>query len=78
MLIVCLTLLVTSAAPLASTFGTLNGLTQPYSELARTLALFITGTIFSISIKQQYRHGNLIYPAKSDMAKSSAQGPLTS
>ncbi|KAA1069629.1 hypothetical protein PGT21_030133 [Puccinia graminis f. sp. tritici] len=33
MLIVCLTLLVTSAAPLASTFGALNGLTQTIAVL---------------------------------------------
>ncbi|KAA1092608.1 hypothetical protein PGT21_008418 [Puccinia graminis f. sp. tritici] len=61
MSIVCLTLLVNSAAPSASTFGALNGLAQSCSELARTFAPFITGAIFSISIKQQYLNGNLIW-----------------
>ncbi|KAH9445683.1 hypothetical protein Pst134EB_023518 [Puccinia striiformis f. sp. tritici] len=58
---VCITLLVNSAAPSASTFGALNGLAQSCSELARTFAPFITGAIFSISIKEHYLNGNLIW-----------------
>ncbi|KAH9455158.1 hypothetical protein Pst134EA_022635 [Puccinia striiformis f. sp. tritici] len=61
MSIVCITLLVNSAAPSASTFGALNGLAQSCSELARTFAPFITGAIFSISIKEHYLNGNLIW-----------------
>ncbi|KAA1100759.1 hypothetical protein PGTUg99_024702 [Puccinia graminis f. sp. tritici] len=61
MLIVCLTLLVNSATPLTSTFGSLNGLAQSCSEPVRTFAPFITGTIFSSSIKQQYLRGNLTW-----------------
>ncbi|WAR61768.1 hypothetical protein PtB15_12B458 [Puccinia triticina] len=61
MSLVCLTLLVNSAAPSASTFGALNGLAQSCSELARTFAPFITGALFSISIKEHYLDGNLIW-----------------
>jgi len=59
--ILCLTLLVNSAAPSASTYGALNGLAQTGSELARTLAPFITGALFSISIDKQYVDGNLVW-----------------
>ncbi|PLW18603.1 hypothetical protein PCANC_09214 [Puccinia coronata f. sp. avenae] len=59
--IVCLTLLVNSAAPSASTFGTLNGLAQSTADLARTFAPFMTGAVFSMSIDQQYLHGNLVW-----------------
>ncbi|PLW32650.1 hypothetical protein PCASD_13363, partial [Puccinia coronata f. sp. avenae] len=57
----CLTLLVNSAAPSASTFGTLNGLAQSTADLARTFAPFMTGAVFSMSIDQQYLHGNLVW-----------------
>ncbi|MBW0522857.1 hypothetical protein O181_062572 [Austropuccinia psidii MF-1] len=65
MTMVCVSLLINSAAPSPSTFGALNGLGQSCSALARTFAPIITGTLFSMSIDKHkhYLGGNLIFIA---------------
>ncbi|KAA1093720.1 hypothetical protein PGTUg99_023156 [Puccinia graminis f. sp. tritici] len=61
MSMVCIALLINSAAPSPSTLGALNGLAQTCSAFSRTFAPVINGAIFSISINRHYLGGNLIW-----------------
>ncbi|OAV86762.1 hypothetical protein PTTG_05566 [Puccinia triticina 1-1 BBBD Race 1] len=61
MSMVCIALLINSAAPSPSTLGALYGLAQTCSAFSRTFAPVINGAIFSISINRKYLGGNLVW-----------------